>query len=278
MTIRERIKRAFCWLLAPLFELWLQIVSPQVRVIVFHQILDQDRFTKIIDQLSRSIHWITPTELEDYLAGRLKFRRHSMLLTFDDGFYSQFQAAQKVLNPRGIKAIFFINPPFMEMSHEKVLPFIQNNMKVIDHPIISSNPRENMIWEDTQALIKQGHTIGSHTSTHSLLNRALSQDEIQLEFIDSAQHILDHTGQSPRHFAVPFGGIKMINRENIRILLKHYGYVHTSIRGTESHFQRVIFRETIHPEDPLFYSDLVARGLFSWLYFSIRKRMSKWLV
>lgn len=75
------------------FELGLNIASAR------------DAFEAQVDQLQRDYDVI---DLDTLLNGRLP--RRPLLMTFDDAFRSVLDAARDVLAPRGVPAVYFINP------------------------------------------------------------------------------------------------------------------------------------------------------------------------
>ena len=69
-----------------------------------------------VDWLSEHFHMATPAEAEAFIYGHNGLPKNSVVLTFDDGLLDQYQAAQAILNTRGIKGIFFItSQPLMDM-------------------------------------------------------------------------------------------------------------------------------------------------------------------
>ncbi len=65
----------------------------------------RDAFEVQIDRLQRDYDVI---DLDTLLEGRLP--RRPLLLTFDDAFQSVLEVARDVLAPRGLPAVFFVNP------------------------------------------------------------------------------------------------------------------------------------------------------------------------
>jgi peptidoglycan/xylan/chitin deacetylase (PgdA/CDA1 family) len=62
-------------------------------------------FERQVDWLERNFDFI---DLETLLSGRLP--RRPLLMTFDDAFRSVLEAVRGVLSPRGLPAVFFVNP------------------------------------------------------------------------------------------------------------------------------------------------------------------------
>jgi len=90
-----------------------------------------------------------------------------VILTFDDGYMSQFKNAKPVLDKYGFKATFFI----------------VCNWVGVDSSMMS--------WEDIQLLWKEGHDIESLTMNHKDLSK-LSSAELEYEVAQPKQCLYEH--------------------------------------------------------------------------------------
>lgn len=113
-----------------------------------------------------------------------------------------------------------------------------------------------LTWEMVAAMARAGITIGSHTSTHSVLTRE-SAGTVLEEVTGSRQALEDALGSPVRHFAYPGGDF---NRSVVRAVADagyHFGYTTCRHRDPEHPLltiPRIMFWET---------SCLDARGRFS---------------
>ncbi len=105
------------------------------------------------------------------------FHNHHILLTFDDGFESDFEIAFPLLEKMNLKALFFL-------SQENI-----NN--------------ENR-WNQYKEMLKCGHSIGSHGMTHVPFTR-LTEKELFWQFEESKKCIEDKTGSECIDFSFPYG-------------------------------------------------------------------------
>ena len=110
-----------------------------------------------------------------------------VMITFDDGWRSQYQNALPILNEFGYKATFYVYMSFL-------------------------NSGNAMNWTQLRELIKQGHTIGSHSYEHSRLNKRLPNESnlgyrnrLQLEIKDSKFELEKRLGVNIKHFCYPYG-------------------------------------------------------------------------
>jgi peptidoglycan/xylan/chitin deacetylase (PgdA/CDA1 family) len=106
-----------------------------------------------------------------------------VILTFDDGWKSQYSNAIPVLNKYGFKATFFI---------------ICNFVGVYDPEI----KEERMSWKDIETLHNAGYDIETHTMNHANLTK-LSANKLNFEVGQSKQCLRDHSINSTI-MATPF--------------------------------------------------------------------------
>jgi len=95
--------------------------APSLLVVTYHYVRDPDevrypgiypvsmeRFSEDIDRLGEECGFVTPQEAELFLRGEAEFDGPRILIAFDDGLDDQWRAARQVLDPRGVKASFFV--------------------------------------------------------------------------------------------------------------------------------------------------------------------------
>ncbi len=71
-------------------------------------------FEKDLDLLSKDFQWVNWEEFKDFQNGKFKPKKKIALLTFDDGLSGFYDIAVPVLERKGIFAINFINPEFID--------------------------------------------------------------------------------------------------------------------------------------------------------------------
>ncbi|MDD2310752.1 MAG: polysaccharide deacetylase family protein, partial [Desulfuromonadaceae bacterium] len=104
----------------------------------------------------------------------------ALSLTFDDGYYSQYEKALPALNARGFKGTFFIFTDFADYFN---------------------------LWDWWVEVATMGHEIASHTKTHPYLT-AMPLSEAEYE-ITVSQTLIDAkiSGQKCITFAYPYGDL-----------------------------------------------------------------------
>lgn len=243
-----KIKKLVIYLLYPILFFLKKFLrnEPQLRVLMFHYITsDQyEKFEDLIIKLNKNFQIISPNEFTEIMKGKKKIYKDSILLSFDDGYKSQFKAS-KILNRYKIKAIFFITLNFIKInSKKKVKNFLKKNLgfsKILDKDFLDIR---NMTISDVSNLIKSGHKVGAHTLNHPDLPN-ISLKEQKKEIINYKKIFnKQFNTKDIKNFAFTFGGIKNLDQSSLEIALNSYSFVHTGIRGNNfNNNQKLIFRD-----------------------------------
>ena len=236
-----------------------------LRILLYHEISQHEvkRFTRQIDSCLKNWTFIDTNTLGQVLSERRSEDMKQLMLTFDDGFSSDFRIAQDVLNPRGIKAIFFVIPEFInsagneeqeEFMYEQLYPGV-NRRRVPAH-------LRSMSWEQVKLLSRQGHVIGSHSMSHKRLSNVAMENELRHEIVDSGRVIESIIGKKVEHFAFPFGNLSSLSLSALKVASDNYKYVYSGMRGSNYlSTERFVFRrETVFPWDPFGFEDAVLAG------------------
>ena len=239
-----------------------------LKVLIYHNIpyKDFDKFEAQIKCIDRDYGFIRPDDLQNILAGKMKYTGTKVLLTFDDGFKSNILLAEKVLDPLGIKAIFFIPPGFINTKNrDEQKTFIAKNI-YNNHfkPEEIPDDMAPMSWQDLERLLDQGHTIGAHTINHRRLTEVESEEELKREIVESGDMLQKKLGIDIEHFSYPFGNIESINLIAMRIIRERYKYCYSGIRGNNSINTNpyAILRDPVSIDDPnAYFQFIVSDGL-----------------
>lgn len=108
---------------------------------------------------------------------RKRWHRHVVLITFDDGYLTDYETAFPLLKRYNFPATFFIT---------------------------TQNQHAENRWEQWREMAAAGFTLGSHTVSHPCLTD-LPLNQIRQELQESKQLIEAKTNQEVNYFAPPFG-------------------------------------------------------------------------
>ena len=194
---------------------------------------------KLLSELKQEFGFIEPNSIGTAAStfNHLDKKKGKILLTFDDGFISNYYITKQVLEPLDIKAIFFIPTGFINCNTiEESTNFIKNQLYGGIIPSkLSLEERKPMSWENIIELQEAGHTIGSHTINHYRLSTITDNELLKKEIIGSGDYLSQKINKNIDHFAYPFGDITSINKEALNIAKDRYKYIHTGIRGANNH-------------------------------------------
>jgi peptidoglycan/xylan/chitin deacetylase (PgdA/CDA1 family) len=252
-----------------------------LRIFLFHdipphQFKDFDLFITLLENLYSVI---TPKDAEDWLAGRLikNDKKDLCLITFDDGFSSNFQIAKDILAKHDISALFFVCPKLAEIGGDQQKEAISARIFNGDHEQINkiTGPRL-MTWQELSELSELGHIIGSHGNSHGRLSE-LTADELTHEIIDAGNMIEKYIGKPVDWYAFAFGDIKSISQTALKIISERYKYCRSGIRGRNFVQSNPLglFADSIDLNAPSPYQELVLEGGLDYFYYHARRRLNK---
>ena len=248
--------------------------SPRVRVLLFHDIpRDQhEEFRRKLEFISKSWNFINPKEFEDYLNNKLVLKGDNLLLSFDDGFYSNRVVAETVLDPLGIKALFFVVSDFVKLTNQKEeIEFIKNNLypdwRNHSYPDCLDEIR-SLSYHDLKFLEDSGHSIGCHTASHPDLSKIVNNEALEKEIIDSANELEINAGIKIKHFSYGFGHSSFFSKDALMIAKKRFPFVYTAMRGDNevNKLPWAIRRDTIALDDKLYLMKSFLEGVADFRY------------
>jgi len=189
------------------------------NAIVLHKITSSKLITfedVIIDNL---IYILEKTKNKTILTKDLaNTDKSSFLITFDDGFKSDYFEVLSLLNKYNAKAIFFIVPNYIGQN-------------------------DYLTWEQVKKISDAGMEIGSHSLTHPNF-KGLSFEERINELTFSKKIIENNIGKSIYSFSIPFG---FTDNELEKLVNKcGYTYCFTSKHGLFKDPHKSIPRNSIN--------------------------------
>ncbi len=232
-----------------------------VRILLYHNIPSKmlNRFRDHMIFIKQHWGFLNPKDWDYFLSGENKFHGIRVLVTFDDGFKSQLYATREVLDPLGIKAIFFIPVNFIGLKNvSEVKQFVTGNLRLKN----LSKELFPMDWDNLDRLAKNGHVIGSHTLNHPLLSKITDTNVLRSEIWESGNIIEQKLGIQVRWFAYPYGRNKSINFKVYTISKMRYTYLAINIGGLNKADmnRQYVFRDSVKAETPLDIIKLTLEG------------------
>lgn len=226
-------------------------------------------FSSVIKFLHQTIGFVSPSDILNYK--RNPFANSvigpRLLLTFDDGFYSNKVIADTILDPLDIKAIFFPVTEFIDIPSFSCAEYAQKNFFPTRSINLADGDLRSMSSNDILCLVRNGHHIGCHTSSHPFLSQ-LSPEQQFINVNNSRKFLEDLLTDDVHFFAYPFGNISSIDYSVVKIVSSMFDFSFTNIRGNNlfSPSNHLLFRQNISPRYSLFRVLLTILGFFDYKY------------
>ncbi len=256
------------------------IPRDHVRIVMTHHVFDEDleQFGHIVRLLGTDRRFIDPSQFFRHYdeSSPEPIEERSLLWTFDDGLLSAYTAAQQVLNPIGVKAIFFIPTAILDLTtYEQMREFAHTRI-LFGARAVNTLRREEYITmsaEHLQELHQQGHTILPHTHSHVHARDITTSKDVMLELIRPRRILEDLLQSTADAVAIPVGTPATVSAYSHRQIASVYSACFTGLGGpnTRSTDPRFLRRDSIHP----WYSGEHARNIVDGIfdpYFSLRMK------
>ncbi|MGR3219548.1 MAG: polysaccharide deacetylase family protein [Candidatus Anammoxibacter sp.] len=249
-----------------------------IKVLLFHDIPYEGllMFRTQIEALKQEYNFITPDEFHAFLVGEKELNGLNILVTFDDGFVSSKYATEHVLEPLGIKAMFFLTVGFIGLKDNWKKFAVQ---KIYDGCCTEDevgSEHAPMGWEDVDWLTQHGHTIGAYTVNLTRLS-TISKDELICEISENRDKLEKILGSKVDSFAYPFGDINSIDKGAMGIIQKNYTFCYSGIRGFNKRdtSKYAILRDEISINYPSGYVGFIVENGLGWRYVHHERRLNK---
>lgn len=128
-------------------------------------------------------------EATNFLHNRFEFPERSVVITFDDGYFSVYEKAFPVLKKTGMSATVFLT-----VGRERSLNTTGR--------LPSLNGRKMLTWREIREMHDRGIQFGAHTLIHPDLTR-LPVERVLIEVADSKAIIENALGSEVACFAYP---------------------------------------------------------------------------
>mgnify|MGYP001618022561 CR=1 FL=1 len=250
----------------------LQRTQKGVRILLFHDINENQKikFAQLIDFLKNNYNVISPEEYDN----SLNKGETSFIISFDDGFLSQADIIREILDPLGIKALFFVCAQFVGMNANEAFCFVSHKLKSNDIRHITSS-RLPVNWDDLNFLSGNGHVIGAHTISHVRLSSLFDDKELRREVIVSGEIFRSKLNRKVEWFAYPFGSLDSINSKALGIIKQGFKYCCSGLRGINSTSTNplCITRQHIDLDMPLKEIKKICLGGLDFYYLLQRRKL-----
>lgn len=256
--------------------------ADNVRIALTHHVApgDDDNLARLIDQLCSERTPIDAGELVSIYAGRDDdhIRGRRLAFSFDDGLLSSFHATQSLLNPRGIKAIFFIPTMILGLtSDDQTRDFFRQNVYRRPSGELPAHKYQTMTADHLRELHDQGHVVAAHTHSHISLLSLRTAEDIDRE-LRMPRLLLEDMLQSPSEaFAFPFGTDRVAGAMAYEAIRCHYSVCFTGLGGVNvaTTDRYALYRDCVHPHHPPAHVANVTAGVYDLYYMHRMRRLKR---
>jgi peptidoglycan/xylan/chitin deacetylase (PgdA/CDA1 family) len=217
--------------------------------------------------LKKNYNFIDPNKLDkdNYPKGK-----NNLLITFDDGFKSNFIFANSILKELKIKAIFFIVTDLINSNNYTKNKLIYKN--IFPQKIVFDKSNfDSMTWSDIRNLQKMGHVIGTHTKSHLRLTDIKSVSILRNQINSPITIFKKNKIKKPIFFAYSFGDFYSFNKMCFNIAKDKYKFIFSGIRGDNVKLNKVLFRDNIEDNYTFEKINFFINGYADFLYKKYRK-------
>lgn len=199
-------------------------------------------FEKQVQFIEEKFQVITPKQLADYYKGTLQTEKCALLFTFDDGLKNNL-IASGILEKYGMKAYFFVVPEFIETHETKQKEYYLRNIRPVVNPEVDREPDDfhAMNWSDIHQLLQSGHSVGSHTATHTLVAAHSSAHNSLLEIRESKTKLEEKTGVAIEAFCSINNTLESIGAREKSMIAENYSLHFTTLPGLNSASRNSLF-------------------------------------
>lgn len=234
-----------------------------LRIVTFHDVPSRqfDSFRRLVDECIEMFDVVGPEIVSDLMNGRMgKLSHDKLLFTFDDGFISNYKAAEYLAKQR-VKAIFFVVTSFLERTMEEYLDF-HSSQGVQAYRFQSVGEPRGLSRSQVREMTRMGHLIGGHNFAHRDLGKLTTQEDLKYEVDRAVDSIAELTGAPCEHFAFGFGHPRHLSDPAYQHVRRRCPFVYACVRGLNvtGTTPRLLLRDGISLEHPLIFNRLCLRG------------------
>lgn len=199
-------------------------------------------FEKQLDLLQKHFEFVSPEYLNDHYSGKAGTGKPKVLLTFDDGIKNNMHAAE-ILAARGIKALFLIVPGFVDCPEKEQHNYFVKYIRPVINTAIDHLPEDTtaLSWQELQKILAMGHSLGSHSYTHTLVAGKFSREELENEIIAGKKRIIEMTGATVDSFCGPNNSLLSCGKMEMQLIKQEYRYFLSTFPGSNAENKDPLF-------------------------------------
>lgn len=232
-----------------------------LRILVFHD-LDRTafgKFRRLVDWCRDRFTMAAPEDVDALLVGHFEpAPRDKILITFDDGNESNYQAAEWMAQA-GIQATFFLVPSFLDRNGAEFQHYHQRQ-GITPHRF---GPTERGLSRtQVREMLAMGHRIAAHNDAHRDLGQLHADADFDYEIRRALDAVSDLTGTACEDFAIAFGQLHNVSPAGLSYLQTQCKNVYMCFRGLNvpGRTPRFLLRHSVSFDHPEIFTRLCIEG------------------
>ncbi len=168
-----------------------------IRILNYHNTPSEyaDGLKKQLEFYKKHFDNVTRADLDNFFQRKYFGKKPGLIISFDDGFATNYDVAATLLEQYGFTGWFFVSSGLIrpEGGHvEKNAADVQSLQKYMSR-------------SELRDLIERGHVIGCHTHSHARLGKDLTTAQAKMEIVNSKQLLEELCGKKIDLFCWTFG-------------------------------------------------------------------------
>ena len=228
---------------------------------------DLENFEESIKLISMTHTFIKPNEFFEWMDTKKIPKGKFVMMTFDDGFLSSFNAAKKVLDKYGIKAIFFVPTAVLELKNVTDKKLFTTKNIYYNKTRLNNLVPDEFLFMNAKHLIElenNEHMVCPHTHNHVFVKEIIDLKSIKKELIEPKEKLETLLNKKIRGFAFPVGTNKQVSKYSYKYICLNYEFCFTALSGLtiEGTNKHKIPRSNFPADAPKSYIDMVLKGYY----------------
>jgi peptidoglycan/xylan/chitin deacetylase (PgdA/CDA1 family) len=260
------------------FRLSMLLYGKHIRVINYHGTPEEEmkNFEAQLAFYKRHYSDVSAEDLEVFLFQKTWTKsKPGLIISFDDGYRSNYDHAVPLLEKYGFTGWFFIPSGLIESSKEEQSEFAGKKRSKL--AATYTDGRFLMSWEEIRKLGDR-HVVGCHTFSHHRMNRADGDELLTKEIVFSKQLLEEKSGRPVNTFCWVGGEEHTYARsaaDKIRSAGYRFSFMTNTYPLTMDQDPLQIQRTNIESDNPLSLVRFQLSPLMDLLYYKKRKRINR---
>ncbi len=232
-----------------------------LRILVFHDLNETTfrEFCRLVTWCQDRFSMAAPEDVDALIEGHFELAaRDKILITFDDGNESNFQAAEWMARA-GIRGIFFLVPPLLDRDGAEFQDY-HRRQGIAAHQFPAE--QRGLTKSQVREMLAMGHHIAAHNRAHRDLGNLHAEADFDYEIRRALDDIRDLTGTQCDDFAIAFGQLYNLSNEAMKYIEAKCKKVYMCLRGLNvpGRTPRFLLRHSVNFEHPGDFNRLCIEG------------------